>query len=146
MTTIKLNDPKLRKTNHSIKKEEYRTLPWDDMFNLCYNKKWEQIWVWVALPQVWINKTWFIVNYQGWQQEIINPKILTKSKDLDEFEESCLSLWEEVKVKVKRPQTITATRTRRDWDIVTRELVGFEAKIFQHEYDHLIWKLIIDYK
>lgn len=143
---IKLNDPKLRNANQSIEIDGFNQIPWNDMFKLCYNENWEQIWVWVALPQVWINKTGFIIDYKNLKEVVINPKIIWKETNQYIFEESCLSLWKDVKIKISRSNYIIVEYINLQWKLIKKELKWFESRVFQHEYDHLIGKLIIDYK
>jgi len=73
----------------------------------------------------------------------INPKVL-RSRGTDAMEEGCLSL-PGVGVEVKRAERIEVSYTDLDNQVVKRELSGLLARVFLHESDHLLGKLICDY-
>lgn len=74
----------------------------------------------------------------------INPQILSRSVDIDNQLESCLSI--DKVVAVPRNTSIKVSYHNRSGNPVERDLEGYEARVFQHEYDHLHGKLIIDYQ
>jgi peptide deformylase len=60
------------------------------------------------------------------------------------MEEGCLSI-PRVLVDVKRAKTVWVEFTDLENRHVRAQLTGLTAKVFQHEYDHLQGKLILDY-
>lgn len=76
--------------------------------------------------------------------DLINPKIIEHSKEIVFYQESCLSLPDLKKpVTTQRYKEITI---ENGFDKGRYVLYGQEAIVFQHEYDHLCGKLILDRK
>ena len=67
---------------------------------------------------------------------IINPTLTPTSDEVVEGWESCLSL-PGYRGKVERYQSISCTWQTLDGETVSKILHGFNARVFQHEYDHL---------
>ncbi|KAL4460705.1 hypothetical protein ABPG72_005642 [Tetrahymena utriculariae] len=67
---------------------------------------------------------------------ISNPQILDKSKETSEEEEGCLSIPEQVAF-VTRPISILVEYQNIVGKKVKQEFSGLQARIFQHELDHL---------
>jgi peptide deformylase len=74
---------------------------------------------------------------------VVNPMIVTLGDELESDGEGCLSL-QGVRVPVERPTTLTIAGKDQDGEDVSYELAGYEARIAQHELDHLDGVLIID--
>ncbi|WP_460272650.1 peptide deformylase [Celeribacter sp. ULVN23_4] len=66
----------------------------------------------------------------------INPEITFLSDDTCEMDEGCLSI-PGITATVRRPTRIMLRWTDLDGVTHTREMDGAEARIAQHEYDHL---------
>ena len=65
-----------------------------------------------------------------------NPKIVTMSEEEILMDEGCLSypgLW----LKVRRPEGIEVTYEDAKGELQEKAMFGLEARIFQHEYDHM---------
>lgn len=75
---------------------------------------------------------------------LFNPSIINYSKETIVMEEGCLSLPEQY-ADVERPKKITIEYIDKNKKLITRIVDGFEARILQHEIDHLSGKLFIDY-
>ena len=60
------------------------------------------------------------------------------------MEEGCLSLPEQY-ADVERPKEIVIEYIDENKQTVKKEVNGFEARILQHEIDHLSGKLFVDY-
>ena len=97
----------------------------------------------LAAPQVGINEQIFVVDTGKEVFVAINPKII-KSAGHEVMEEGCLSI-PRVLVDVKRAKTVWVEFTDQDNHVVRAQLNGLVAKVFQHEFDHLQGKLILDY-
>ena len=74
---------------------------------------------------------------------LINPKVEWTSDELAIAEEGCLSL-PKVTMDVERPLHARFTGRDVDGEPVTIEASGLEARVLQHEIDHLDGVLILD--
>jgi peptide deformylase len=74
---------------------------------------------------------------------LINPGIEWASDELVVAEEGCLSL-PQVSMDVERPLHARIAGLDLDGDAVTVEASGLEARVLQHEIDHLDGVLILD--
>ena len=97
----------------------------------------------LAAPQVGINEQIFVVDTGKEVFAAVNPKIL-KTAGSEVMEEGCLSI-PRVLVDIKRAKTVWVEFTDGENRHVRAQLNGLVAKVFQHEYDHLQGKLILDY-
>lgn len=106
----------------------------------------------LAAPQVGVSERILIANFQwgkkvGQDEQkvaIINPEIIGHSEEIVLGEEGCLSL-PEVFAKVKRYQAITLKFLDENGKERIMELEDLNARIVQHEIDHLDGKLFVDY-
>jgi peptide deformylase len=74
---------------------------------------------------------------------LVNPEIEWKGDELEVMEEGCLSL-PGVGVEVERPVHVRVTATDEHGTPLTIEASGLEARVIQHEVDHLDGVLILD--
>ena len=74
---------------------------------------------------------------------LINPKIIDKSETIEKDWEGCLSI-PGIRALVPRHKTIEVEYTTLDNKKVQVVFEDFVARIFQHEYDHLLGKVYID--
>lgn len=65
---------------------------------------------------------------------MVNPKIVSKSSQIYETEEGCLSL--DGQRKVKRYKSVTVEFLDRNFKKKKQTFKNFEAQIIQHEIDH----------
>jgi peptide deformylase len=90
----------------------------------------------IAAPQFGVFERWFL----WFDKLVIDPKIHWKSKLSSSAIEGCLSLDQEF--LVDRPDAIVVS-----WKNEPRQvLVGLEARVFLHEFDHLDGIFIDDKK
>ena len=80
---------------------------------------------------------------KGFKKVFINPKILQKSDDLENFNEGCLSI-PDVRGDVARPTTIKIKYQNQYFKEITEHISGLPSRIVQHEYDHLEGILFTD--
>lgn len=73
----------------------------------------------------------------------LNPTLSEPSRDLEPFEEGCLSL-PEIRGEVRRPTAITLTATDLNGRPYTLRTAGLLARCIQHEFDHIEGVLILD--
>jgi peptide deformylase len=74
---------------------------------------------------------------------LVNPEIEWRSQDLATAEEGCLSL-PGVVVDVERPLHVRARAVDVHGEPLTIEASGLEARVIQHEVDHLDGVLMLD--
>ena len=80
---------------------------------------------------------------KGFKKVFINPKILQKSDDLENFNEGCLSI-PDVRGDVTRPTTIKIKYQNQYFKEITEHISGLPSRIVQHVYDHLEGVLFTD--
>jgi peptide deformylase len=103
----------------------------------------------LAAPQVGINKRLLVYNEEGdkkkWLSEFImvNPKIVEFSEAKDVSIEGCLS-FPEMDGDVERSKWIKVEAMNLRGKKIKKKFQGWEAKVFQHEYDHLDGVVYID--
>ena len=80
---------------------------------------------------------------QGPVAALVNPELEWAGDELEAAEEGCLSL-PAVQVDVERPVHVRVRGQDGHGDQVTVEAAGLEARVLQHEMDHLDGVLILD--
>ena len=76
---------------------------------------------------------------------LVNPRIVSTEEESDTVEEGCLSLGAAtVVVDVERPVAVTLEAQTPEGEPVRFEAEGLQARVIQHEVDHLDGVLIID--
>lgn len=140
----------LRTISSKIAKDEIKKYAsiWKDMIK--YIKNPNNWWVWLARPQIWINKRLIVVSLLKDREDenfptlmMINPEIIEFSKDSEIESEGCLSVpWK--KWKVERYHSIKISFLDEKWSEKVLKLVWVPARIVQHEIDHLNWVLFTD--
>jgi peptide deformylase len=80
---------------------------------------------------------------QGPLAALINPEVEWSSRDSEPMEEGCLSL-PGVLVEVDRPLHVRVRALNEYGEPITIEATGLEARVIQHEIDHLDGVLILD--
>lgn len=113
------------------------------MFELMY----EHRGVGLAATQVNLPIRLFVMNSTGNRDEgvervLINP-VVTRPRSNDELEEGCLSL-PNVHGNVVRAKTIRINAFDLSGNELNEDVSGFEARVMQHETDHLNGMLFID--
>lgn len=115
----------------------------------------------LAAPQLGIMKAMFVVDHDyivnryykndpnkpallGKFLYIANPEIIEKSSELQEIDDGCLSLPGAFSI-TKRHQKIKIKYLGYDGEEQVLEAYGMLAACIQHEFDHTIGKLFIDY-
>lgn len=108
-----------------------------EMLGIMYGAKG----VGLAAPQIGLNEDVFVYNpsdSKNMERIVCNPKINKYSKEVIVEEEGCLSLRsDECAGQVARATWIETEYQNELGQKVRRRLKGFEARVFQHEYDHL---------
>jgi peptide deformylase len=113
------------------------------MFEVMYRSRG----IGLAGPQVGVPRRIVVANLAGpeakeGEQVFVNPQILERTGEMKE-EEGCLSLPGMYAV-IQRAERLKVRYQDLEGKAVERETQGLEAKLFQHEIDHLDGLLIID--
>lgn len=123
----------------------------DFIFALVNTLKSDEHGVGLAAPQVGVSKRIFIVrqNLSSYRDVshfliCINPTILKQWGKVTIQKEGCLSL-PNLYVSVPRHKFVKMEYYGIDGEKHTNKFRGTEARILQHEYDHIEGRLIIDY-
>lgn len=75
---------------------------------------------------------------------LINPELIARSDEMVQGEEGCLSV-PQIYDKVQRHARIMVRALGRDGVPWEREAQGLEAVCIQHEMDHLVGKVFVEY-
>jgi peptide deformylase len=75
---------------------------------------------------------------------LINPEIVARSEDMAFAEEGCLSV-PQIYDKVKRHARVAVRAIDRECREFEREASGLMAVCIQHEMDHLLGKVFVEY-
>ncbi|GLU50889.1 peptide deformylase [Dyadobacter frigoris] len=157
---VAYGDPILRKQTRFVEKDEMDLKKLSaDMFETMYSANG----VGLAAPQVGLNIRVFVadgtpfsekdedddddevdLSLVGFKKTFINPEILEEDGEEWAFEEGCLSI-PGIRGDVYRPERLVIRYRDTDWNEFTEEYTGMAARIIQHEYDHLLGKLFVDY-
>ncbi len=103
----------------------------------------------LAAPQVGVNLRLMVYNESGdpkdWMGEtvMVNPRIVEYSDATDSEEEGCLS-FPGVRGDVERSKWIRVEALNLKGKKFKKKFKGWEARIFQHEYDHLDGRVFVD--
>ena len=114
------------------------------MKNMHQTLKDSQNGVGLAGPQIGESLRLCLCLINGKMTPLINPDITWRSEETDTVEEGCLSLpgiWR----NVTRPIAIKLEYQDESGQLQERRLEGMDARIVQHEVDHLDGILIVDY-
>lgn len=110
----------------------------DDMLDTMY----EAPGIGLAAPQVGVQKRLFVWDVGTGPQAIVNPEIVESDGEWL-FEEGCLSVpglsWE-----IVRPKIVHIVGRDLDGNEMSFEADELEARLFQHELDHLDGTLLIE--
>jgi len=75
---------------------------------------------------------------------LFNPSIKSYSTETLVMEEGCLSFPKQF-IEIERPASIAIEYRNENNKIIEEEKKGYEARVLQHEIDHLSGKLFVDY-
>ncbi|MBK7110035.1 MAG: peptide deformylase [Chitinophagales bacterium] len=153
-------NPVLKKVSDEIAPDypELKTFI-QDMWETMYNGKG----VGLAAPQVGIDIRIFVMDSEqlvkenedmeeddekykitrGIKRVFINPTILNETGDAWVYEEGCLSI-PDIRVKISRTEFVEIRYFNENFEEQTERFDGMNARIIQHEYDHLQGILITD--
>lgn len=97
----------------------------------------------LAATQVGILRRLFVFHADGEDRIVVNPVLVQIGKETEVDEEGCLSLGP-VRMPVERSVEVRLEGADIHGAPLHLELEGLQARVVQHELDHLDGKLIID--
>ena len=143
---LEFPDPRLRTRAAEVDPVELATPAFqtliDDMFETMYQAPG----IGLAASQVDVHKRFMVIDVSEEHdapQVFVNPRITARDGD-QVYQEGCLSV-PNIFADVTRSATITVEALDRHGQPFTLEADGLLAVCIQHEMDHLIGKLFVDY-
>ncbi len=129
----------------------------DDSLKAFINDMWDTMYhasgVGLAAPQVGASKRIFVVDTvqimdddekdKGIKQVFINPEKLEESGTEYAYEEGCLSI-PDIRADVHRQRRIKLSYLDENFEEQTAVFEGLNARVIQHEYDHLDGVLFVE--
>jgi peptide deformylase len=107
----------------------------------------------LAAPQIGVLKRVFVIDTTPLNEEdetterikhiVINPQIISLSNEASTYSEGCLSI-PGIFEEVERPEGLRVKYQDELLNPIEKEIHGIEARVFQHEYDHLEGILFVD--
>ena len=138
-------DPRLRTVASKVENvnAEIKSLC-DNMLETMY----ESGGIGLAATQVNIHKKIIVIDISPEKNSplvLINPEIKVLSSETEmEYEEGCLSVPGFFEV-INRPDSIEFSALNRNGEEINIKADGFLAVVIQHENDHLLGKVFVDY-
>lgn len=134
-------NPILRASSKTVKNITKKTLKFlRDMEDTMFDANG----VGIAAPQVGVNDRLALALIDGKTVlPLINPEIIDASEEMEDGEEGCLSLpgqWG----AARRHKSVTVKMQTLKGEPIVMHFKGFNARIMQHEIDHLNGMLFID--
>ncbi|MFH7042323.1 peptide deformylase [Paucibacter sp. JuS9] len=144
LNILKYPDPRLHTVAKPVAEvdERIRTLV-DDMLETMYSAEG----VGLAATQVDVHERVVVIDTSNERNEprvLINPELVSFSEDWVDGEEGCLSV-PTVYDKVKRHSKVKVRSLNREGQVWEFEAEGLLAVCVQHEMDHLMGKVFVEY-
>lgn len=138
------DNPILRKKSLAVKKFDKKLKKFISELAKMMQKK---DGVGLAAPQVGVHERVIVINFSFEKKQrllsMINPVMVEFSEKITTAEEGCLSL-PKIFAKVTRPVEITVHFQDESGADRALQLIGLNARVVQHEVDHLDGILFID--
>jgi peptide deformylase len=139
LTIRTYGDPVLRQPTRDVEEIDGRVAKLvDDMFETMYDAPGAGL----AANQVGVQRRLFVYDIGEGPQVVINPRI-TESSGEWAFEEGCLSVpglsW-----TIIRPNQVHLVGLDLDGNEISIDAEEYQARVFQHEVDHLDGTLLIE--
>jgi peptide deformylase len=97
----------------------------------------------LAAPQIGVLQRLLVYNVDDDPQALVNPRLDEFSDEIEELDEGCLSV-PGVTMPVSRPVSLRVRGFDAAGEPLDFRAEGLEARVIQHEYDHLEGVLIVD--
>ncbi|MBY0235535.1 peptide deformylase [Roseateles sp. PN1] len=144
LNILRYPDPRLHTVAKPVAQvdERIRALV-DDMLETMYDAEG----VGLAATQVDVHERVLVIdtsNERDTPRVLINPELIKTSAEFTEGEEGCLSV-PQVYDKVPRYSRVTVRALNREGETYEFEAEGLLAVCVQHEMDHLMGKVFVEY-
>jgi len=93
----------------------------------------------LSANQVGLNIKMFVMGAGEVNYAFFNPEIISTNSEEVSMDEGCLS-FPGIYMKVSRPSTVKVRFQNSKGEIVEEEFNGLTARVFLHEYDHMLGK------
>ncbi len=141
---LRYPDPRLNKIAALVDEVDARVRQLiDDMLDTMYAAEG----VGLAATQVDVHRRIIVIDTSEERRSpliLINPEIVWRSADVVLGEEGCLSV-PAIYDKVERHSAVTVRALDRDGSTLERQVNGLTAVCVQHEMDHLLGKVFVEY-
>jgi peptide deformylase len=97
----------------------------------------------LAATQIGIVRRFFVCTLDGEDRVLVNPVVTPVGDDTEVDEEGCLSLGP-VRVPIERAVRVDVEARDATGEPVSLSLEGMDARVVQHELDHLDGVLLLD--
>ena len=144
LTILRYPDPRLHTVAREVKQvdERIRSLV-NDMIETMYASEG----VGLAATQVDVHERIIVMDTSEQHDQplvLINPAITRRSEEMAISEEGCLSV-PQIYDRVERHARVTVQALNRDGQPFEMEAEGLSAVCVQHEMDHLMGKVFVEY-
>src|SRR5205814_3993882 len=141
---LRYPDPRLHKVARTVAAvdDRIRRLV-DDMLETMYAAEG----VGLAATQVDVHERVIVIDTSEMRDDprvLINPELVAKSEEMSFSDEGCLSV-PQIYDKVKRHARVTVRALNRSGDTYEFDAEGLLAICVQHEMDHLVGKVFVEY-
>ena len=144
LTILRYPDPRLHTRAKPVASVDARIRKLvDDMLATMYDAEG----VGLAATQVDVHECVIVIDTSDSRDQprvLINPELLARSEEMVFGDEGCLSV-PTVYDKVPRHARVTVRALGRDGQACEFEAEGLEAVCVQHEMDHLLGKVFVEY-
>ena len=97
----------------------------------------------LAAPQIGVLQRLLVYDVDDDPRVLVNPRLDEFSDDIEEIDEGCLSV-PGVTMPVSRPVSLRVRALDAGGEPLEFHAEGLEARVIQHEFDHLEGVLIVD--
>jgi peptide deformylase len=144
LNILRFPDPRLHTVAKRVEEVDGRVRGLiDDMLETMYAAEG----VGLAAPQVDVHERVIVIDTEPSLKRphvLINPELVARSEELTFTDEGCLSV-PEIYDKVQRHAQVTVQALDRSGQSVQFEASGLLAVCVQHEMDHLLGKVFVEY-
>ena len=134
MELLNISNPILRETPTEF---DFETQNAQELSDALWAKCRELKGLGLSANQVGIDSKVFVMGSDDTNRKnVFNPQVISVSKETELAREGCLSypgLW----LSVKRPKEVTLSYQTVDGTHVVETFIGLQARIAQHEFDHM---------
>lgn len=109
----------------------------DMLSNIMIDRMKELGGIGLSANQVGLNIKMFVMGHDDITYAIFNPEIISISKEEVSIDEGCLS-FPGIYLKVSRPASVIVKFQNKKGEVREETLSGLTARIFLHEYDHML--------